>query len=145
MHKVFLDTDVLLDLLLEREKFVAHARTIFQRIELGKIAGYTSPVILSNLYYLSSNLKNKRIAISNIRKIHQILKITKVDQQIIDSVLKQSIVIDFEDYIQLYSAVGEKVDFLVTRNKKHYPKNSGVKIITPEELAHIIESEEKTG
>ena len=144
MDKVFLDTDVILDLLLEREKFVAHARTIFQKIELGKIVGYTSPVILSNLYYVSSNLKNKRIAISNIRKIHQILKITKVDQQIIDSVLKQSIVKDFEDYIQLYSAVDENVDFLVTRNKKHYPKNSIVKIIAPEELVHIIESEEKT-
>ncbi len=118
MYKIFLDTDVILDLLLEREKFVENTRKIFRRIELREILGYTSPVILSNLYYISSNLKDKKTALSNIRKIHKILKITKIDQKTVTDALEHG-------------------------NVKDFPKTEMIKIMYPEEIVRIFEMEEK--
>ena len=143
MYKIFLDTDVILDLFLEREKFVENTRKIFRKIELREILGYTSPVILSNLYYISSNLKDKKTALSNIRKIHKILKITKIDQKTVTDALEHGNVKDFEDNLQLYSAIEMGLDFLITRNVKDFPKTEMIKIMYPEEIVRIFAMEEK--
>lgn len=142
MNKVFIDTDVILDLLLEREPFNKNAEKIFKRIEKKELTGYTSPVILANIYYISSNVKNKKIALQNVRKICNLLKISPVHQKAIDQVLRNTRIKDFEDLLQLYSAIESGCDFIVTRNKKDFPRTDNITIIGPEEFTKIIEAEE---
>lgn len=144
MHKIFLDTDVILDVLLEREKFKEDARRIFQKIELKEVEGYTSPVILANLYCISSNLKDKKTGISHIRKMHKLLKMTRIDQKIVNDSLERENIKDFEDNLQLYSAIEMRLDFLITRNVKDFPKTDLIKILTPKELIGMLEIEEKS-
>lgn len=138
MPKIFLDTDVILDLLLEREKFVEDARIIFQKIELKEIEGYTSPVIVANLYYISSNLKDKKTGILYIREIHKLLKMTKIDQGIVNKSLESGKIKDFEDNLQLYSAIEMGLNFFITRNVKDYPKTDLIRILTPREFKGLL-------
>ncbi len=63
MYKVFVDTDVILDLLMEREPFQKAAVELFRQIELKNIKGYTSPLIIANLHYLLSKIYNKSASI----------------------------------------------------------------------------------
>jgi predicted nucleic acid-binding protein len=144
MIKVFLDTDVILDLLFERDPFNKNANTIFKDIENGSFTGYTSPVILANIYYISSNIKNKKTALKNIRKICSLLKLSSVDQKITDNVLANNEIKDFEDYLQLYSAIEIGTDFLITRNKKDFPKNDLIKIIGSDEFVELMEIGKET-
>jgi predicted nucleic acid-binding protein len=144
MIKVFLDTDVILDLLFERDPFNKNANTIFKDIENGSFTGYTSPVILANIYYISSNIKNKKTALKNIRKICSLLKLSSVDQKITDNVLANNEIKDFEDYLQLYSAIEIGTDFLITRNKKDFPKNDSIKIIGSDEFVELMEIGKET-
>jgi predicted nucleic acid-binding protein len=141
MNKIFLDTDVILDLLLEREPFNKNAKAIFKKIESGTLLAYTSPVILANIYYISSNIKNKKIAMQNIRKICNLLKITPVGQKTTDAVLGNNTITDFEDLLQFYSATEIGCEFLITRNKKDFPKNAKVKIIGPDEFLELLKME----
>ena len=144
MIKVFLDTDVILDLLLEREPFNKNANKIFKKIENGNIVGYTSAVILANIYYISSNIKNKKIALKNIRKICSLLKVSSVNQKTTDNVLGNNEIKDFEDYLQLYSAIEIGTEFLITRNKKDFPKNDSIEIIGSDEFVKLLEIDKTT-
>lgn len=134
-----MDTDVILDVLLDREKFVEDARKILQKIELKEVEGFTSPVVLANLYYISSSLKNKKTALSYTRKIHKLLKMTRIDQDVVNNSLEAEKIKDFEDNLQLYSAIGMGLDFLITRNVKDYLKTDLIRILTPKEMVELLE------
>ena len=71
------------------------------------------------------------------------LKITKIDQEIIDNVLFVNKIKDLEDLIQYYSAIDRKIDFLITRNISDYPTPKNIKIIRPDEFMKILEIQEK--
>ena len=58
MDKVFIDTDVLLDIILDRKKFVNDSQTLFALAELNIMKGYTSTLILANCYYVISSKLN---------------------------------------------------------------------------------------
>ena len=118
--------------------------TIFKKIENGGIIGYTSAVILANIYYISSNIKNKKTALKNIRKICSLLKVSTVNQKTTDNVLGNNEIKDFEDYLQLYSAIEIGTEFLITRNKKDFPKNDSIKIIGSEEFVELLQIDKTT-
>ncbi len=71
------------------------------------------------------------------------LKITKIDQKIIDKVSCANKIKDFEDLIQYYSAIDRKIDFLITRNISDYPTQKNIKIISPDEFMKVLEIQAK--
>ncbi len=139
MHKIFVDTDVILDLLMEREPFQKAAVRIFKQIELKKIEGYTSPLVIANLHYLLSKIYDKKKSIELLSELLKIITITKIDAETIKKVFKEKRVKDLEDLIQYYSAIEKNIDFIVTRNVKDFPKTDDIIIINPDELVKIIE------
>lgn len=143
MHKIFIDTDVILDVLLKREPYHLSAAYIFRKIELNKIKAYTSPLVLANLHYILSKATTQKTSLEKIKQLHQMLKITKIDQEIIDNVLFVNKIKDLEDLIQYYSAIDRKIDFLITRNIFDYPTPKNIKIIRPDEFMKILEIQEK--
>ena len=52
MHKILVDTDVILDFFFDREPFSENAAKILSLCEMKKVTGYVTPVIVSNVYYL---------------------------------------------------------------------------------------------
>ena len=139
MHKVFVDTDVILDLLMKREPFQKAAVDLFRQFELKSIKGYTSPLVIANLHYLLSKIYNKNKSIELLTELLKIIEITKIDGETIKLVFEEKKIKDFEDLIQYYSAIERDIDFIVTRNIKDFPKADEIIIIKPDELLKIIE------
>lgn len=117
--KVFVDTDIVLDLLTKRQPFYSSAAMLFGLAEEKKLDLYISPVLVSNIYYILRKHKGQENAILNIRKLRMLVKILPVNQEIIDLVLASKYK-DIEDGIQYYCAVEAGIKILLTRNEKDF-------------------------
>ncbi len=118
MRHVFIDADIILDLILERQPFFPEAARLFMRIQEKELAGSVSSLIFSNLYYVLRRQLSKGEALSALRKLRLLLGVLTVDSAVIDKALASSFT-DFEDAIHYYAACRE-VDAIITRNKKDY-------------------------
>jgi predicted nucleic acid-binding protein len=131
MKSVLIDSDVILDSLFDRKPFAEHATIILKMCETGKINGFLTPLIYSNIYYLlRQTAKHEKV----IEKLKQLLKITEVlqmDRKVVENALNSEFK-DFEDSLQNYSAYNSgNIDLILTRNLKDY-KNSELGVFTPE-------------
>ena len=133
---VFVDNDVILDLLLERKDFAYRAK-VLGNIEKGNLTGFTSPIIFTNTFFLISKAKNKDLAWNALRKLRLLFKITRINENIVDQALASGFK-NFEDALQYYCAIDSKVKYLVTRNKPDYIGEEVI-IISPQELIALIE------
>lgn len=137
MTKIFFDSDVLLDALLERKPFAADMAILFALMEEKKTVGYTSSLIIANLYYLMKKIKPHQEVLIILRKLRILLKALPVGESEVDRALISDFS-DFEDAIQYFTALEHKMDFLVTRNKKDYRK-AKIPILSPREFLSSIE------
>lgn len=131
MDRVLIDSDVILDTFFDRKPFVEFSSAILGLCESGKIRGYLTPLIYSNVYYLlRQTAKHDKV----IEKLKQLLKITGVlamDRTVVNNALNSDFK-DFEDSLQNFSAINSgSIDLILTRNFKDY-KNSQLAIFTPE-------------
>lgn len=137
MKSVLIDSDVILDSLFDRKPFADYATIILKMCETGKINGFLTPLIYSNVYYLlRQTAKHEKV----IEKLKQLLKITEVllmDRKVIENALNSEFK-DFEDGLQNYSAFNSgNIDLILTRNLKDY-KNSELGVFTPETFLKSI-------
>ena len=139
IQRVFLDSDIILDLLLAREPFFPAATRLFLLIQEGEIQGCVSPLIFSNLFYILRKNRSAPEAVTALRKLKLLTRVLPVDNRIIDLALASSFT-DFEDAIQYYTALSNQVDAIVTRNKQDY-KTAKLPILTAEELVELYLSQ----
>ena len=131
MNKIFVDTDVILDLLAQRIPFFHFSAVLFTFAEMKKIELYTTPLIFANTFYvLRKNLVNAE-AKNALRKLRILLHIVDSSESIIDKALNSTFS-DFEDAIQYYTALQNGISVILTRNLKEY-KNASIMVQTPEE------------
>ena len=135
MNKVFIDADIILDLLLDREPYSRSSLKLFTAIEEREVIAFTTPVILANIYYISAKMVDRKSALEYVRKLLTLLKVTAVDEKIM-LLAANSDFKDFEDSIQYYAAKNEAVDFLITRNKMDY-KIADLTVCTPDEYLSV--------
>lgn len=134
-EKIFLDADVILDILLDRKPYSLFSQKIFALIEQNKIEGYTSSLVLSNSYYIIRKLSSHQKAIKAINKIRSIITVFSfTDKEIGESINAEFK--DLEDGIQHFIALNNGVNVIITRNIKDFRKAS-LKILTPEEYFNI--------
>lgn len=130
MTDIFIDTDVIIDFLIDREPHSREAAIIFTLIEQKKLKGYVSSLTFSNLYYILRKIESHIKVIAKLDSISRLLTILKVDQQIIKFAIASGFP-DFEDSIQYNCALDyKKIDVLITRNIKDY-KGSQIPVMTP--------------
>ncbi len=130
MTDLFIDTDVIIDFLIDRKPYSRAAAIIFTLIEQKKLKGYASSLTFSNLYYVLRKFESHTKVISKLDSISTILTILKVDEHTIKKALASGFP-DFEDSIQYFSAIeNRKIDVIITRNIKDY-KKSQISILTP--------------
>ena len=135
MKKIFVDSDVILDLLAKRDPFYPYAAELFSLVDKGKIRAHVSAIIITNLHYVLRKMTDKEQAIKSLQKLKLLVKILPVDEKIIDLALASDFK-DFEDSIQYFVAKENKIDFLLTRNKKDY-KAADITILTPQEFLNL--------
>ena len=135
MQKVFLDTDVLLDLLLDRKPYIEDSQKIFSLIESGLIKGHTSSLIMANIYYIIEKHVSKSIAVKSLQKIRSILKVLAFTDKEIGEGLNSNFK-DKEDAFQYYIALNNRIKTIITKNTKDY-KDTNCKVFSPSEYLKL--------
>lgn len=133
---IFIDSDIILDVLLERDEFFQDSAKILDLSEQNKIKLFTSVVSITNIaYILKKEFKNHKIVHDLIKTIFKILTALPVTEEIILKSM-QTEFNDFEDSIQYITAKQNGINLLITRNKKDY-KTAKIKIYTPKEFLEL--------
>ena len=131
MDKVLIDTDVLLDFFFDRKPFAEFSTEILNLCEENKIIGFTTPVIISNVYYLLRKTAKHDIIIEKLKQLLTIIEIIKMDKNAVINALNSNFK-DFEDALQNFSAIDNgSISIILTRNIKDF-KTSELAILTPE-------------
>lgn len=133
MKKVFVDTNILVDLIADRRPFSKFAIQLFSKAEERKIKLYTSSHSIATTHYLLKKYIDEKELRDVLHSILDYLNIIAIDLDVIKKGLKSKHK-DFEDALQIISAYSiEKLDCIVTRNTKDF-KGSEVSVLTPDEL-----------
>lgn len=130
MKRYLIDTNVVLDLLMERVPFVDAAETVFDAAYRGEIKLFLSALSYSNIYYIMRPKFGKKHTLEGLRLLMRTLFVLPVDANVIKEALASDFT-DFEDAIQYYSAVRSGVvDGIITRNGKDF-RLSEISIVNP--------------
>ena len=139
MKHLFLDTNVIIDVLANREPFSNVSSKLLDYGDKGKLNIYISALSYSNIYYILRKTCSHKEMISLLKDIKAISTIMDVTGDIINKAIESGLK-DFEDAIQLNTALSnKKIQAMVTRDIKGF-KNSDISVLTPEEALGIIES-----
>lgn len=120
MTEVLIDTDVVLDLLLDRTPFSEPAALIFSLCERQQIRGYITPLTYSNTWYLMRKIAPHERVMSKLNRLLSITELLVIDRDGTQLAL-QSKFKDFEDALQNYAAETHGgIRAILTRNGKDY-------------------------
>jgi len=134
--RLFLDTNVMLDLLGERAPFYDSIAKVVTLADIGQLTMVVSALSYATVNYLLSKYENAKKAKEKLRKFKIISEICDLDEVIIEKGLNSEFS-DFEDSLQYFSALKSKCGILITRNGKDF-KNSIIPIMTAEEFLKSI-------
>lgn len=128
--KVLLDTDVLIDIALNRDPFVVHSAKLLDAVQECTLHGFIAWHSISNIYYIcSGDFRKVKNFISDLTEILQIPETGSSAFKIaLDLPMK-----DLEDAMQVAAAINCKADMIATRNIKHYRK-SPIPAFSPKEI-----------
>ncbi len=137
MNALF-DTNVILDLLLDREPFNAPATWLISQAEAGAINGALCATTLTNIFYIASKALNRQQAASAVANIMSIFEVAPVTRAVIEDALTTPIQ-DFEDAVLYQSAIHYGCQLIVTRNTKDFT-HTRIPVMTPDEFIALLHS-----
>ena len=135
--KCLVDTNVILDIALEREPFVEQSALFFQMAQQRSIHLFITATTVTDLYYISRKEKGKETALAFLADLLQFVDVASVDKHIILQAL-HSAMPDFEDAIQAYSARREVIPTIVTRNENDF-EQSGLDVYSPSSFLQSLQ------
>lgn len=132
MKKILLDTNIVLDIALNREPFVDSAILLFEQIDSKNVTAFISATTLTDIYYIVAKVKDKSLAKSFISHIIDVLEVVAINKEILKNAILSDIT-DFEDAVQIKAAEINDLDAIITRNKVDFTK-SDIPVFTPSEF-----------
>ncbi|MFZ4522795.1 MAG: type II toxin-antitoxin system VapC family toxin [Bacteroidales bacterium] len=134
-RKIFVDTDIIYDLLAKREPHYQAAAKLFTLSDGGKIQIFISVLTVANIHYLISKQLSSNDAKQIIRKFKLLVNIVPINEKIIDLALNSDFK-DFEDAIKYYCAIENDIEILLTRNVKDY-KKAQISVMTAQDFIFV--------
>lgn len=134
MRKLFLDTNILLDLLARRVGFYEEAARLFLLAEEGKLSLSVSALTIVNTHYVLRKHLPEQKARAIIRDIRLLVSILPLDERISDIALNSNID-DYEDAIQYHTALEYKQEIIISRNLKDF-KRSKLPVMSAGQYIH---------
>jgi predicted nucleic acid-binding protein len=134
--RLFLDTNVMLDLLGERKPFYESIAKIATLADKGQITLVVSALSYSTVNYILMKHENREKVIGKLQKFKVISEICSLDEVIIEKGLNSKFK-DFEDALQYFSALKNGCNIIITRNVKDF-KESEIPVMTPAEYLTTI-------
>jgi len=137
MINIFIDTNVILDYLLDRRPYSFDAAKILTLSEKGKIKSFISALTIANCYYLMRKNSTHGKIINNLEKLCEFVEILDLRKSAILAAFKSRFT-DFEDSLQNETAMSEKqIKIIITRNIQDF-KKSTIEILTPDSFLKIF-------
>ena len=130
--KIFLDTNVILDLLGERFPFYSSIAQIATLADLGKMTIVASALSYATVNYILSKYESPKVARGKLRNFKIISEISELNEHIIEKGLNSKFT-DFEDALQYFSAIESECEIIISRNGKDF-KESQIPVMTAEEF-----------
>jgi predicted nucleic acid-binding protein len=131
--RVLVDTNIVLDFLLQREPFSQDAELLFQAIDSGQVIGYVTATTLTDIFYISRkhtlSIEQARQAVSETLTV---MVICPVNRAVLESAFKSGLA-DFEDAVQIFCAVEQGLDAILTRDAKGF-LSSSIPVLSIQEL-----------
>ncbi len=128
---VFIDADIILDVLCQREPFYEAAAEVLTLGDRGDIKLMTTSLVFANVFYILRKVLGIEKGKELLRKLRIIVGVLPVEERAVDMALNSDFS-DFEDGLQYFTAREHGIGVLLTRNIKDYKKNDIV-IQTAEE------------
>lgn len=138
--RVLLDTDVMLDVLANRQPFVIEASVIWLANEQGRRKGWVSPITPVNVFYILRKQRGATAARQIIGQLLEQVQVCSLDSSIVDAASALPMP-DFEDAVQASAAAAARLDALVTRNTKDC-RDAPLPVLTPAEVLARLASEQ---
>jgi predicted nucleic acid-binding protein len=134
--KVLFDTNVVLDLLLDRPPFSEASARVLSRVETGELSGYLCATTVTTIHYLATKPLGAQQSIAEIRKLLALFEIAPVNRPVLESALDAGFS-DFEDAVLHAAARQIGADAIVTRNQSDFSR-SEIPVHSPEEMILIL-------
>lgn len=132
MDRVFVDTDVILDLLAKRDPHYQYSARLFSMADQNEILLCVSSLSFSNLNYILSKQFSSDQARKKLLTFKALVSVLNVSEKTVELALNSEFQ-DFEDALQYFTALESKVTTLLTRNNKDY-KKANISVLTPEQF-----------
>jgi predicted nucleic acid-binding protein len=136
MKKVLFDTNIILDIALNRKPFFDLSARLFELIDKKKIKAYVTASTITDIYYIAKKDRGNEMAIQFIQNLLEIVEVLGVDKDVIIDALNMEMN-DFEDAVQVSAAKSNEVATIITRNNPDFTK-SGLEIFTPPEFIESL-------
>jgi len=133
MKRIFLDTNILLDIIEERQPFLVASANVFDLGISGHVQMFASPLTFANCVYTARKNVGYMQAIHGMRQLKHYVRTALMDDAQVTLAL-ESDTPDFEDTLQYEAAAAAKCDLIVTRDKKRHFPQRGIPIMSPEEF-----------
>ncbi|MTJ47819.1 PIN domain-containing protein [Dolichospermum sp. UHCC 0259] len=136
MKKVLFDSDVLLDILAQRQPFVVASAQALNTVMKKQVQGFVSGHAVTNIFYILRRQIGSEAARKLIENLLQHIQIASVTHEVIHQALKSPIK-DFEDAVTSAAAMSAGLEIIVTRNKADFVESS-IPAMLPEELLKML-------
>ena len=138
MQKILCDINIILDIFLQREPFFTDSYQVLKKIENNQQQGFLSGISIDTIFYiLRRNNKTHEESREIIKNLLDLFTIAVIDDTVVESALNLNIK-DLEDALQYTSGLNAGCTILLTRNKKDFPENGKLKVLTPKEYLKQI-------
>ena len=134
--RILFDTNVLLDVLLEREPHVQDAAQLLAAVETGRLAGILSATTTTTIYYLVERARDREQALRGLRRLLTLFEVAPVTRAVLEDALHLGFA-DYEDGVQHEAARHASAEGIVTRNAQDFAQAS-LPIYTPMELLLVL-------
>ena len=129
---VLFDTNVVLDVLLQRQPWVIESKAVWQALDEQRVIGYITAAALTDVFYIARRATNLTVAHEAVQTCLETFQICTVDRQ----ALEQAVALpgsDFEDNLHIACATIAGLDAIITRDKTGF-KIAALSVLTPAEL-----------
>ncbi|MCP4363553.1 MAG: PIN domain-containing protein [Chloroflexi bacterium] len=139
--RVLVDTNVILDVLQVRQPFYEDSANVVDAVARQQVAGLLAAHTITNLFYIMSRFQNRATTAATLTHLLSTFNVGMID----DTVIRQALGWgwhDFEDAVQMATAVHENIDYIVTRNVKDF-ETQPVPVLLPSGLLAILSQQRK--
>jgi predicted nucleic acid-binding protein len=135
--RVLIDTNIVLDFLLQREPFFQDEELLFQAINAGEVVGYVTATTLTDIFYISRrHTRSTEQARQAVSETLTAMVICPVDRAVLELAFDSGLD-DFEDAVQIFSAVAQALEAIVTRDTQGF-LSSPIPVLSVQELLQQV-------